>query len=151
MSKPKRSQDPIMNGSICPYCGGTTIYTDSKVIYGKSYGMIYLCRSCKAYVGVHRGTNISLGRLANAELRELKKQTHSFFDKIWKYKLMSRHEAYQWLCDSMKIPKDETHVGMFSEERCKEAIRLCKQLLNDNRRLDLDFGVEPVTPFYDPE
>lgn len=48
----------------CDYCGGPTEYVDSSVIYGRSYGMIYLCRPCRAYVGVHRGTNKPLGRLA---------------------------------------------------------------------------------------
>ena len=57
----------------CDYCGRETEYVDSKVIYGKSYGKIYLCRNCMAYVGVHKGTDKPLGRLANAELRNWKK------------------------------------------------------------------------------
>ncbi|MFB5268120.1 zinc-finger-containing protein [Paenibacillus enshidis] len=39
-----------------------------------------------AYVGVHDGTDIPLGRLANRELRELKKQCHALFDPVWKNK-----------------------------------------------------------------
>ena len=49
---------------VCPYCGAVSILTDSKVVYGKSYGMIYLCRNypkCDAYVGVHKRTNEPLG------------------------------------------------------------------------------------------
>lgn len=35
--------DGILSGKICPYCGNRTEYVDSSVIYGRSYGMIYLC------------------------------------------------------------------------------------------------------------
>lgn len=34
----------ILTGKICPYCGKPTEYVDSSIIYGRSYGMIYLCR-----------------------------------------------------------------------------------------------------------
>lgn len=47
----KRHQ--INSAKICPYCYGKPEYVDSKEIYGVSYGMVYLCRSCDAYVGVH--------------------------------------------------------------------------------------------------
>jgi hypothetical protein len=54
----------------CPYCGQPAIYVDSAAVYRiGSYGMIYLCRPCQAWVGVHPGTDQPLGRLANAELR----------------------------------------------------------------------------------
>jgi hypothetical protein len=36
---------------------------------GIDYGMIYYCPKCRAYVGVHAGTDRAKGRLANAELR----------------------------------------------------------------------------------
>ena len=55
-----------MRNVYCPYCGRQAEYVDSKVIYGRSYGMAYLCRNCDAYVGVHRGTDEPLGRLADA-------------------------------------------------------------------------------------
>jgi hypothetical protein len=64
-------------------------------------------------------------------------------------KLMKRSEAYAWLSERMGIPKEFTHIGMFSVKSCKEVTRLSKQALNDNRRLDLDFGAEPQTPYYD--
>lgn len=62
-----------MRNVYCPYCGRQAEYVDSKVIYGRSYGMAYLCRNCDAYVGVHRGTDEPLGRLADASLRKWKR------------------------------------------------------------------------------
>ena len=35
-----------MRNVYCPYCGRQAEYVDSKVIYGRSYGMAYLCRKC---------------------------------------------------------------------------------------------------------
>ena len=47
-----------MRKVYCDYCGRETEYVDSKVIYGKSYGKIYLCRNCMAYVGVHKDIRV---------------------------------------------------------------------------------------------
>ena len=143
------NQRMILKGKICPYCGKPTEYVDSSEIYGKSFGMIYLCRDCRAYVGVHKGTDESLGRLADSMLRDAKKEVHFYFDQIWKLGYKSRKEAYFWLSKMLGIPTEYTHIGMFSEKTCKEVVYLSKQFLNDSRRLDMDFGVEPKTPYYD--
>lgn len=127
--RPKRSDNPLFNGSQCPYCGGKTEYVDSCCIYGRSYGMVYLCRPCDAYCGVHAGTDVALGRLANKELRELKKQAHTFFDPIWKHGRMGRNQAYKWLAGILSIPKNECHIGMFDEILCRRAVGACKQLI----------------------
>lgn len=119
--------DAILSGKICPYCERNTEYVDSKEVYGVSYGMIYLCRSCQAWCGVHKGSNKSLGRVANATLRDLKKEAHFHFDQIWKSGQISRHKAYKWLSKSMDISFEMTHIGMFDEQQCKKAIKLCKE------------------------
>lgn len=139
----------IMKGRVCPYCKKASTLVDSKVIYGISYGMIYACKPCDAYVGCHAGTKRAKGRLANKALRQLKKEAHLYFDKIWKLKLLSRNDAYQWLSEMIKLPRKYTHIGMLGEKTCREVIYYSKQFLNDNRRFDLDFGVEPVTPYYE--
>ena len=53
----------------CDYCQASAELVDSKVIYGRSYGLMWLCRPCGAWVGTHEGTEKPLGRLANADLR----------------------------------------------------------------------------------
>lgn len=139
----------VFTGKICPYCGGKPEYVDSRVIYGQSFGMIYLCSKCDAYVGVHKGTDNPLGRLANKELRHWKKEAHLYFDKVWKLKIMTRGEAYTYLSGWLEVPRDYTHIGMFSIETCKQVVICAKQILNDNRRCDLDFGATPSTPYYE--
>ncbi|MBO5020697.1 MAG: hypothetical protein J6D52_08545 [Clostridia bacterium] len=65
--------------TICRYCGGKVILTDSSQIYGKDYGKIFLCTTCNAFVGVHKKTEKPLGTLANSILRSKRKETHQVY------------------------------------------------------------------------
>lgn len=121
----------IFHGEICPYCEAKPEYVDSSVIYGQSYGMIYLCRQCRAYVGVHKGTDQALGRLANKELREQKKKAHAAFDPLWQDRHMKRKDAYDWLSQKLGTPREYTHIGMFSVETCKKVVELANNLLRN--------------------
>jgi hypothetical protein len=62
---------------------------------------------------------------------------------------MTRHEAYTWLSGWLEIPREETHIGMFDEKLCADTVIAAKSFLNDMRRLDLDFGATPKTPWFD--
>lgn len=118
-----------MRTVYCPYCGRRSEYVDSKIIYGQSYGMVYLCRSCMAYVGVHRGTDKPKGRQANAELRYWKKAAHTAFDPIWQRDRFKnrRSAAYAWLAQIMGQPQDKTHIGMFDVSQCKQVIKIMER------------------------
>lgn len=113
----------------CPYCGGRAVISDGTVIYGRSYGRVWICPNypeCDSYVGCHPGSRRPLGRMANKELRALKIQVHKAFDGLWKSRMMKRSEAYKWLADAMKIPQRECHVGMFDEDSCRAALAACE-------------------------
>ena len=110
---------------ICNYCGKPAEYVDSTVVYGSSYGMIYYCKPCNAWVGVHKGSGTPLGTLANAELRAYRRKAHGLFDRIWRRRWMSRGKAYDWLSEQMGLAREETHIGMFSIEQCRTVIDLC--------------------------
>jgi hypothetical protein len=122
----------ILSGKICPYCNRKTDYIDSSIIYGSSYGMVYACYNCNAWVGVHRGTDEALGRLANKELREAKKLAHLYFDQIWQKKLLSRQQAYSWLSSVLSIAPKYTHIGMFDLDLCKNAAFHSQKFLVDH-------------------
>ena len=99
-----------MRKVICPYCGAQADYTDSKNIYhGHSYGMIYICRACDAYVGVHSGSDMPKGTLANAELRYWRRLAHAAFDPLWQSGAFyrRRNAAYSWLSEKMALSKEE--------------------------------------------
>ena len=118
-----------MKKVYCPYCGKRAAFVDSKVIYGTSYGMIYLCSRCNAYIGCHGKGDTPKGTLANAELREWRKKAHHAFDPLWKYGPFKyrRNAAYAWLAWKMGLPKDQTHIGMFDAAQCKQVIQICKR------------------------
>lgn len=121
--------------TICRYCGNKVIYTSNSEIYGKEYGngKCYLCKNCRAFVGVHNGTDIPLGTLANDELRKYRKRAHFWFDKIWKgsRKIKTRREAYLWLSQKLKTPIESTHIGMFEKEQCEQTIKFSYQFLKE--------------------
>jgi hypothetical protein len=128
-----KTQELIYAGKLCPYCSRKTVYVDSAEVYGRSFGMIYLCRPCRAWVGVHDGTNNALGRIANDELREWKKQAHYYFDKLWRAKIAqgltkghARGKAYKWLASQLGITGQETHIGWFDVDKCKKVVEVCK-------------------------
>lgn len=120
----------IITGTICPYCGKETELIDSAEVYhGVSYGWMYICRPCDAYVGCYKGTTKALGRLANAELRKYKHEAHDVFDLIWKKHFMKRAQAYTWLSKQLGTERDYTHIGMFDVETCKKVIAVSNKYL----------------------
>jgi len=120
---------------ICPYCNSPVIFTSNEEIYGRRYGngMCYKCTKCDSYVGVHTGTKIPLGRLANKELRELKKECHSLFDPVWqKNKNIARGTAYKRLAELLEISVNECHFGWFD----KETLCGAKEIMSKKHRED---------------
>lgn len=125
-----KEEYPILAGLVCPYCGRKTELIDSAEIYhGKTYGWMYICRPCDAYVGCKTGKKESLGRLANAELRKYKQAAHDVFDLIWQDNHISRTEAYTWLSQQLGLDRDFTHMGMFNVDQCKQVIELAYHYL----------------------
>ena len=112
---------------LCPYCNN-----DAKLVYGMKiyphrpdlfYKHFWECEPCKAYVGCHSGTEIPLGTLANAFLRQKRSHAHLAFDTLWKDKhFKSRTAAYQWLASKMGLPSNKCHIAMFDKEQCNEVL-----------------------------
>jgi len=114
-----------MNPPACPYCNAEAKLVDSAVVYGRSFGPIWLCPNypdCDTYVGVHKGTQKPLGTLANAELREWRKSVHAAFDPLWKGGPWSRDRAYRWLQAALDLPRDQCHIAMFDIAQCQAAL-----------------------------
>ena len=117
---------------VCDYCNNPAVLVDSKVVYGRSYGMIYLCQPCDAYVGTHKASGKPLGRLATAELRKAKIAAHAAFDPLWKGKVKrdgcskgkARGMGYKWLADQLGIKANDCHIGMFDVETCRRVVDL---------------------------
>jgi hypothetical protein len=127
--KRKRKRKPQPVAPECPYCGSKTACVDSSIIYGRSYGPIWICGNhpdCDAYVGCHPGTKNPLGRLANPELRAAKKAAHAVFDTLWRKLGMRRSEAYGWLAETLGIHVSQCHIGMFDVDLCERTTEAAK-------------------------
>lgn len=114
----------------CDYCGRDAVLTPTREIYnGRDFGWAWRCLPCGAWVGCHKGTKKPLGRLANSELREWKKNAHAAFDPLWQEVGMSRPGAYSWLASRLGIESSQCHIGMFNVETCKQVVTLCNQVM----------------------
>jgi hypothetical protein len=136
ISKENVAQDDYAKAQVskyfpdgCIYCSSPVLFADSKIIYGKSYGNIYMCSLCDAHVGIHKETDEPLGRLADATLRHWKQQAHDAFDQLWKGKsrIMKRTEAYKIMQTLMGLPEEFCHIGSFNEDQCQELIEKLKK------------------------
>lgn len=133
----------MLEGKVCPYCFSETKYVNSSEVYKKSYGMIYLCRPCNAWVGA-KGSGQALGRLANKELRQAKMQAHAYFDQLWVRKIMkdglkkghARAKAYKWLAEKMGIDRKLCHMGMMDVAQCKQVVEICKPYYKQGNKND---------------
>ena len=107
--------------TVCVYCGCNVIFT-------RKYrnGMCYKCCNCNARVGVHNGTHIPLGRLANKELSELRQECHDKFDKCWETK-KERNEAYIWLANRLNIPLKNCHFAWFGKQMLIRAMHIIEE------------------------
>ena len=141
-------KDLINTGRQCPYCGNPTKKVDSKIIYTRSYGLIWYCEPCDAYCGSDRVTGDGLGSVANKELRDLRKDAFEFFLKALKPGSFNRIDAMHYFAAQMGIPKKDFNIAWLREDGCREFIKIAKNLLNEVRQEDISMGKEPKTPYY---
>ena len=121
----------------CNICGveKSILLTDSAIIYGSSYGLIYYCTNCRSYVGVHKNPDnqhgekdAPLGTLADSELRRLRKQAHALFDPLWKKSNLSRRGAYKVLRRITNVSEERAHIAMLNKPEVNSLINYLKTL-----------------------
>lgn len=100
---------------------GDAVYPNTRLFKNK---MFYVCWSCDARVGCHKGTSNPLGNLANADLRAKRTKAHKAFDMIWSEKYMARKDAYKWLSKKMNLNIKDCHIAMMSLAECERVIDL---------------------------
>ena len=121
----------------CPYCGSPAILKDASYVYGhhSSGGKVYVCShypACDSYVGVHQGTSLPKGSLANRTLRKKRIQAHRIFDQLWRQGIFSRQEAYRWIGDRFCLETRQEHIGNFSDYMCDQLIQEASKVLKNN-------------------
>ena len=71
----------------CPYCGRSAVLRNASYVHKEKAleEYMYVCSGypqCDSYVGVHAGTKIPRGILADRNLRRKRTQAHRLFDAI---------------------------------------------------------------------
>lgn len=111
---------------ICPYCKKPAVLVHARD-EGKVHSnrLIYLCRECDAYTGVHKNSDNykPIGTMAKKELRTKRREVHQEFDWLWKRAGWTRTKAYGILGMMVGIPKGKTHIGYFTMEQCEKALK----------------------------
>lgn len=119
----------------CGDCGSRAELKDSAVIYGRSFGLVWICTSfptCNSYVGCHAGSSRPKGTLANAEVRQWRKQAHAAFDALWLKALkgpLGRGTAYARL--AFHFSESAVHIGESDGPRCQAIIEWSRQELKN--------------------
>lgn len=105
----------------CSYCKrpaervtGKILYPHKKELYKKIF---WRCSSCDASIGCKKDSDIPLGTLANAELRQLRMQAHHALDRIWKESLASRSYLYKLMSKDLNN-SEPLHIGFSNNEKC---------------------------------
>jgi len=81
----------------------------------------------------------------------LKCQAHKYFDMLWKFGYIERNAAYEYLSRWLGVEEPQAHMSKMDKEMCKKVIECSIQMLNDIRRLDLDWGDPIKHPYYELE
>jgi hypothetical protein len=135
MEQLTKFEKDVLSGKICPYCKCETKLVTDREIYGQhsNYNSYFIqcSQNRDHYVGTFADGR-SLGRLADSELRKLKREGHAVFDKLWQGEdatFNSRDHAYTWLSRKMRLSMDLTHFAMFNDEQCTQSIQIVKAFM----------------------
>jgi len=118
----KRKPQRQTTSCDCDYCNQPArlcVFGGQDYPYRSDFGPIWVCPSCDAWVRCHEGTTNPLGRLANAELREMRSKAHAVFDPLWQGKMrrdgcaegVARSAAYRWLSPLLSKQVHETYIA----------------------------------------
>ncbi len=136
MSSKAKNKKKVNNIPVkCPYCGRNAELRSSEDIYKTNKyepQMLWVCSGypeCDSHVRCQPGTTIPLGKLANSELRALRREAHKYFDALYEDGKMSREGAYRWLADLLCKPMQEVHISCLSDYHCKMVIGKAKEVL----------------------
>lgn len=108
---------------------------------------------CRGTHGAH-ASGAPLGKPANKETKQARRDAHAVFDQIWKQNLVrNRWAAYNWMRQTMGLSESQAHISMFDSSQCVELMRLVYRdypsLMTRTDRLlydDNPFGLEDDEP-----
>ncbi|MBD2811879.1 hypothetical protein ID853_13520 [Xenorhabdus sp. Vera] len=126
----QRVNDPFPIPTHCRYCGRHVMIAHHLDVFKRIHDnsrwpWLYHCWSCGARVGIHPGTDIPLGTLADKPTRIARISGHQYFENMREYRELERTDAYRWLAWRLGISSAKCHFGWFDAEMCERAKNVC--------------------------
>lgn len=123
----------------CPYCDGAAEQVTGADVYSHrndlGHKIFWRCQPCAAWIGCEIGTDIPLGILANAELRQWKRAAHDAFDPLWRTVSHNKKRqrevkavAYAALAKKLGIGIDRARISKFDVDLCKRTVALIEKM-----------------------
>jgi len=126
----RKVKDRLPPPTQCPYCQGSVrLVTNDEIYRGRTYGnwpYAYLCDACGATVGVHPGTDLPLGTLADKALRAARNDAKAQFKQLMRLRALPRDDAYKWLANELGMTKQVCHFAWFDLDQCEAARAACE-------------------------
>lgn len=127
-----KSRGHTKDQALCGKCNGECRLTDGKEVYPHRADLyekhFYICDECTTFIGCHPGTTTPLGMAADRETRRARMLLHQrMLDPLWKNrsdgvsKNRARSDVYRYLAHELKLAPEDSHTGLFSLERCRDA------------------------------
>lgn len=124
----------MIKAPTCPYCGESAILLPrGEVDADNPRGKVWACLPCDAWVPTHYNSleNKPMGRLANAELRETKREALEAFTSLWRAWEIDRRTAYAWLAHHMGLSMSECDFGKFDMKQSLQAYEIANDFIPD--------------------
>lgn len=124
------------------HCGSLAILRPASEVCKTSRkdAMAYVCSkypSCDSYVMAHPENLEPMGSLAGPELRKLRQEAHSDFNRLYTSGLMNKRDAYRWLAYITQLPMSHAHIAHMGDYYCRLVIQESKALLQARSQSDL--------------
>ncbi|CDH33258.1 zinc-finger-containing protein [Xenorhabdus bovienii] len=126
----RRVIDPSPIPTKCRYCCNHVKIAHHEEVFGRilnnsRWPWFYVCTSCEARVGMHPGTDIPLGQLADCRTRFARRNSKQHFEAMRNALNMERTDAYRWLAWRLGISSAKCHFGWFDADMCERAKNVC--------------------------
>lgn len=72
-------------------------------------------------------------KIRHPDVIAARERAHAAFDQLWKSNVMTRDQAYAWLCSATKLPPREAHIGKMHIEQCDKVCRLIQERLDKHK------------------
>ncbi|WP_374347981.1 zinc-finger-containing protein [Chitinimonas sp.] len=116
----------------CPYCGQRTQLLTFQEVHPNLTSthprLYYRCTPCDAHISCDPQTLKPLGRLANPELRRIKRRLHYAFDALWKgpQSTLSRSAAHHLLAQLLAVSPEACSISWFDIAQCERALQVLR-------------------------